>query len=203
MKLLQDIPIAHSESSRSGMHSYKNRHIALCTAYSKFPMHFPFYHILSLDESFRQIKRQREVENRSKERMRDRESEKLRIQRRKLEQFHFRSWLMRLFALSLSLLHPRRTLHICSFPSFSQTFPSVLAIRRFILSVPLGAFAIKSNHFNCKQNKYVDKIGCIATASDTEQIKNYNYKWIDISWINICTRHFDWWSENCFSFSFW
>lgn len=45
-------------------HSYK------CTAYSKFPMHFPFYHILSLDESFRRnkaAKRSEEMKQSTKE----------------------------------------------------------------------------------------------------------------------------------------
>lgn len=66
----------------------------------------------------------------------------------KLEQFHFRSWLICLFA------------RVAHFIFVQLQLVLALAIFRFILLVPLCAFPINSNHFNIE--KKLDKNGCIA-----------------------------------------
>ena len=118
MKLLQDILIAASESSRSEMHSYKNRHIAFIQMLSILKVSdafsiLPYFIVGWKLPQNKAAKRSGETKQRTNER------ERLNIQRRKLEQFHFRSWLIRLFVL----FPPSSS--CTSYLFFSKFFPNI------------------------------------------------------------------------------
>lgn len=177
MKLLLEIAhqvedtAAYEWKKKTWLHGY-SRHIAFTQMHWILKVFdaFSICHILSLDENC------------------DNTHTHPIATRRKLEQFHFRFWLICLFVRLSS------TSYLFFSLSFSHALPP-LAILRFVLLVSLCAFAIKSTNFSIE--RAIDKIVCQCKKANIITTRNRFFH----SWFG--KGHETFWRWRSALISFW